>query len=190
METEKQLGLSGPSEIRAYGVAAFNEACRSGVLRYTAEWQEVVRRLGRWVDFENDYKTMDAAFMESVWWVFKRALGPRAGLPGPPGDALLVERLSTSLSNFEANSDYRDVQDPALTVRLPIIGDADDAALVWTTTPWTLPSNLGVAVGAELDYVVVKARRAGDDTVYLLAQARLAATDGAGQGRGRRMVAR
>jgi isoleucyl-tRNA synthetase len=174
MEIEKQLGLSGPSEIRAYGVAEFNEACRSGVLRYTAEWEKVVGRLGRWVDFSNDYKTMDASFMESVWWVF-RELWDRGLVYQDFRVMPFSWRLSTSLSNFEANMDYRDVQDPALTVTMPLV-DGSASLLVWTTTPWTLPSNQAVAVGAELDYV--KARRAGEDTVYILAEARLQAVLG------------
>jgi isoleucyl-tRNA synthetase len=166
-QMERELGLSGPTSVREYGVDKFNEACRANVLKYTAEWEKVVTRLGRWVDFANDYKTMDAAFMESVWWVFKQLWDK--GLVYKDRRVMPFSwKLSTSLSNFEANSDYRDVQDPALTVRLPIVGDADDAALlIWTTTPWTLPSNLGVAVGAEIDYV--RARRA-DGHVYIVAR--------------------
>jgi isoleucyl-tRNA synthetase len=169
-QMERELGLSGPTSVREFGVDKFNEACRANVLKYTAEWEKVVTRLGRWVDFENDYKTMDAAFMESVWWVFKQLWDK--GLVYKDRRVMPFSwKLSTSLSNFEANSDYRDVQDPALTVRLPIIGDADDAALlIWTTTPWTLPSNLGVAVGPEIDYV--RARRKADGHVYIVAAER------------------
>jgi isoleucyl-tRNA synthetase len=177
MEMEKTLGLNGPTSVRAYGVANFNEACRANVLRYTAEWEKVVTRLGRWVDFQNDYKTMDPAFMESVWWVFERLW--QQGLVYEDRRVMPYSwRLSTSLSNFEANLDYRDVQDPALTVRLPIEGDPDGAALlVWTTTPWTLPSNLAVAVGPEVDYV--RARSAKDGKVYVVAAARTEAVLGA-----------
>jgi isoleucyl-tRNA synthetase len=174
MEMEKTLNLSGPSSIREYGVDNFNEACRANVLRYTKEWERVVGRLGRWVDFENDYKTMDASFMESVWWVFKRLWD----------DDLVYEdfrvmpfswRLSTSLSNFEANLDYRDVQDPAITVAMPLV-DSEEVLLIWTTTPWTLLSNLAIAVGADVPYV--RARKPGDETVYVLAAARLEAVLG------------
>ena len=177
MEMEKALGLNGPTSVRAYGVANFNEACRANVLRYTAEWEKVVTRLGRWVDFKNDYKTMDASFMESIWWVFEQLW--KQGLVYEDRRVMPYSwRLSTSLSNFEANLDYRDVQDPALTVRLPIEGDADDAELlVWTTTPWTLPSNLAVAVGPEIDYV--RARSAKDGRVYIVAEARREAVLGA-----------
>lgn len=164
MEMEKELGLSGPTSIKAYGVAEFNEACRANVLRYTQEWERTVTRLGRWVDFENDYKTMDLSFMESVWWVFKRLWDE--GLVYQAFRVMPFSwRLSTSLSNFEANLDYRDVQDPAITVTMPLV-DGDDVLLVWTTTPWTLPSNLAVAVGADLEYV--RATRPDDATVYVI----------------------
>ncbi|MCB9549892.1 MAG: isoleucine--tRNA ligase [Myxococcales bacterium] len=176
MEMEKQLGLSGPGDIRAYGVAAFNEACRGGVLRYTAEWEKVVSRLGRWVDFQNDYKTMDPSFMESVWWVF-RQLWDKGLIYADFRVMPFSWRLSTSLSNFEANMDYRDVQDPAITVTMPLL-DAEESLLVWTTTPWTLPSNLAVAVGEEIEYV--RARKAGEEAVYIIAAARAEAILGKG----------
>jgi isoleucyl-tRNA synthetase len=169
MQMEQELGLSGPSSVRAFGVAAFNEACRANVLKYTAEWEQVVTRLGRWVDFDNDYKTMEPWFMESVWWVFRRLWDE--GLVYQDFRVMPYSwRLSTSLSNFEANLDYRDVQDPALTIAMPAT-EGGDVFLVWTTTPWTMPSNLAIAVGAEITYV--RARRAEDDTVYIVAKARL-----------------
>ncbi len=172
MEMEKALDLSGPTSIQNYGVDRFNEACRANVLRYTEEWEQVVSRLGRWVDFENDYKTMDLSFMESVWWVFKTLW--EKGLIYQDFRVMPFSwRLSTALSNFEANLDYRDVQDPAITVRMPLV-DENASLLIWTTTPWTLPSNLAVAVGLELDYV--KARRSESDPdqqVYYVAEALL-----------------
>lgn len=178
MEMEKALGLSGPSSVRAYGVDKFNEACRANVLRYTKEWERVVRRLGRWVDFENDYKTMDPPFMESVWWVF-RQLWDRGLVYQDVRVMPYSWRLSTSLSNFEANLDYREVQDPAITVAAPLVDDPDGAALLlWTTTPWTLPSNLAAAVAEDLTYV--RARRAGEPQVYVLAKSRVEAVLGAG----------
>jgi isoleucyl-tRNA synthetase len=155
MDVEKKLNLSGPRSIREYGVDKFNEACRAGVLKYVTEWEKTITRLGRWVDFENDYKTMDASFMESIWWVFsqlwEKGLIYR-GLRVTP----FSWRLSTPLSNFEAGLDYRDVDDPALTVKLALTGKTDEFLLIWTTTPWTLPSNLAVAVGADVDYVKVE----------------------------------
>jgi isoleucyl-tRNA synthetase len=197
METEKALDLNGPSSIREFGVDKFNEACRSGVLRYTEEWRRTITRLGRWVDFDNDYKTMDLTFMESVWWVFKQLWDK--GLVYQGVRVMPYSwRLSTALSNFEANLDYRDVDDPAVTVRLKIDQQPGDGELpkeqrgerhllVWTTTPWTLPSNLGVAVGTDLDYVWAKrgpdtkasfGYLEDDDNLYCVAKARLEAVLG------------
>lgn len=168
MLMEKQLGLSGPTSIREYGIDKFNEACRGGVLKYTAEWEKVIGRLGRWVDFEDDYKTMDPTFMESVWWVFKQLWDK--GLVFEDFRVMPFSwRLSTPLSNFEAGSDYRDVQDPAITVTMPVLGEENLHLLVWTTTPWTLPSNLAVAVGEDIDYIKVK--KTGDDRVFVIAEA-------------------
>ncbi len=173
MEIEKDLGLQGPRDIEAYGIGRYNEACRGIVLRYTAEWREVVRRMGRWVDFDNDYKTMDRPFMESVWWVF-RALWDK-GLVYQGHKVMPYSwRLGTPLSNFEANMDYRRVQDPALTVRFGIVdagatglSDLVGASLLaWTTTPWTLPSNVALCVGPDIPYALVER----DDERLLLAE--------------------
>ncbi|MEE2756780.1 MAG: isoleucine--tRNA ligase [Myxococcota bacterium] len=169
MLMEKELELSGPTSIRAFGVDRFNEACRANVLKYTEEWRRVVGRLGRWVDFDNDYKTMDATFMESVWWVFKSLWDK--GLVYEDFRVMPFSwRLSTALSNFEANLDYRDVQDPAITVSMPISNQPGVSLLIWTTTPWTLPSNLAIAVGSDIDYV--KAKTPDDDEVYIVAKER------------------
>ena len=165
MEVEKELSLNGPTAIREYGVANFNEACRAGVLRYTEEWRKTITRLGRWVDFDDDYKTMDLSFMETVWWVFGRLW--EKGLVYQGVRVMPFSwRLSTPLSNFEANLDYRSVQDPSVTVRLPLLEDPDQASLlIWTTTPWTLPSNLAVAVGKDIDYVL--AQTEGGEKTYV-----------------------
>ena len=174
MLMEKELGLSGPTSIHEYGVAKFNEACRANVLKYTQEWERIVGRLGRWVDFDNDYKTMDPSFMESVWWVFKTLWDK--GLVYQDFRVMPFSwRLSTALSNFEANMDYRDVQDPAVTVAMPLVDDSAHL-LIWTTTPWTLPSNLAIAVGEDIDYV--KAKKEGDERIFILAKARLKAVLG------------
>ena len=159
MEVQKILGLSGPGEIREFGIDRFNEACRSHVQTNTESWETITRRIGRWVDFENDYKTMDVDFMESVWWVFRRLW-----------DRGLIYRdfkvlpyswgASTPLSNFEANLDYRDIDDPAITVRLRVLQThgpirEGDYLTIWTTTPWTLPGNLAVAVGEDILYSAI-----------------------------------
>ncbi len=159
MEVEKQLGVSGPRQILEYGVGSFNEACRTMVQATTDEWEVITKRIGRWIDFENDYKTMDVDFMESVWWVFK-ALWDK-GLVYKDFKVLPYSYgATTPLSNFEANLDYRDVDDPAITVRLEVLApkgpaQAGDYLLIWTTTPWTLPGNLAVATGADIEYARV-----------------------------------
>ncbi len=166
-EIQKALDLHGAKAIRAFGVANFNEECRKIVLRYTQEWRAFVERSGRWVDFEREYRTMDLDYMESIWWVFKR-LWDRGlvyqGLKCVP----YSWAINTPLSNFEANLNYKDVQDPAVTVRAEVISDVAQHlglklsptksrvfAYVWTTTPWTLPSNLALAVGPTLNYSLV-----------------------------------
>ncbi len=168
MEIEKDLGLSGRSSILEYGVDRFNEACRSIVLKYTAQWEKTVRRMGRWVDFRNDYKTMDPAFMESVWWAFQQLF--ERGLIYEGHKVMPYSwRAGTPLSNFEANLNYKEVVDPAITVSFRLLDDPGAAFLAWTTTPWTLPGNLALAVGPDIDYVRV---RDGEQR-YILAEARL-----------------
>ena len=167
-EMEKQLNLSSKRDIEAYGIDKFNEACRSIVLRYTAEWEKVVGRMGRWVDFRNGYRTMDRSFMESIWWVFKSLWDQ--GLVYEGYKILpYCPRCATPLSNFEANQGYREVVDPAITIRFRAADRENTYFLAWTTTPWTLPSNLALTVGPDIDYVEV---RDGDDH-YILAEARV-----------------
>lgn len=168
-EIEKAFNLTGATSIEAFGIAKFNEECRKIVLRYTEEWKELVQRMGRWVDFSNTYHTMDLSFMESVWWVFKQLHEKGLvyeGFKVMPFSA----KLGTPLSNFEAGENYKDVDDPSLTVAFTLVDEPETALLAWTTTPWTLVSNLAVMVGPEIDYVKVRA----DDRQYILAKARLA----------------
>jgi len=172
-EMMKTLGISGSKEIKEYGVAEFNEKCRSIVLRYTAEWEKIVTRMGRWVDFEHDYKTMDLDYMESIWWVFKQLYDKGLVYEGynimPYSPA-----LATPLSNFEVNlGGYQEVTDPAVTVKFSITdpGYENTYFLAWTTTPWTLPSNLALALGPDITYVKVK----DGDEYYILAESRISA---------------
>jgi isoleucyl-tRNA synthetase len=169
-EMEKELNLGNKRDIENYGIGRFNEACRSIVLRYTAEWREIVTRMGRWVDFEHGYRTMDRDYMESIWWVF-RTLWEKDLIY--EGNRILpyCPRCSTPLSNFEANQGYLEVTDPAITVKFRCLNEANTWFLAWTTTPWTLPSNLALAVGADIDYVKV---RDGED-FFILAESRVAA---------------
>ena len=169
-EMEKELNLSGKKDIEDYGIGKFNESCRGIVLRYTKEWERVVGRMGRWVDFSRGYKTMDKNYMESIWWVFKQLWDQ--GLVYEGYKILpYCPRCSTPLSNFEANQGYSEVNDPAITVRFKALNEENCYYLAWTTTPWTLPSNLALAVGADIDYVKI----ADGDSLYILAESRLSA---------------
>jgi len=156
MASEQELDVSGRRAITEYGIAKFNDYCRSSVMRYTAEWERTVTRQARWVDFENDYKTMDASYMESVIWAFKqlwdKGLIYRANRVMPYSWG-----AETPLSNFEIRLDdaTRPRQDPALTIAFEL--DDGVKLLAWTTTPWTLPSNLALAVGPEIGYTQVRA---------------------------------
>ena len=170
-EIDKQLGMSAQQAVAELGVAGYNDECRAIVGRYVAQWRRTITRLGRWVDFDNDYKTMDAWYMESLWWVVK-ALWDRGLIYQGHKIMPVSTALETPLSNFEASANYMEVQDPAVTVLLKL-GDEDAYLSVWTTTPWTLPSNLAVCVNAGLGYV--KAWDAASGKHIYFAESRLAA---------------
>lgn len=172
-EVTKKLGFSGRTAIESYGVGRFNEDCRSIVLRYTGEWKRTIQRMGRWVDIDHPYRTMDTDYMESIWWVFKRLY--EKGLIYEGYNILPYSpKLSCPLSNFEVNlGGYRDVVDQAVTVKFRIIGQTSTFFLAWTTTPWTLPSNLALALGRGIDYVKVLDKESGES--YILGEARLGA---------------
>merc|ERR1719295_2375224 len=152
-EIEKKLGIKTREDVMKIGIKKYNAECRSIVMRCADDWESTVERMGRWIDFKNDYKTLDMSYMESEWWVFgqlhKQGLIYRGFKVMPYSTA-----LSTPLSNFEAKSNYQTRRDPAIVVTFPIIGDADNTCfLAWTTTPWTLPSNLALCVNPKLTYV-------------------------------------
>ncbi|PCJ62368.1 MAG: isoleucine--tRNA ligase [Planctomycetota bacterium] len=168
-EVEKILNISGKKAIDEVGVEAFNNKCREIVLRYTGEWEKTVKRMGRWVDFKKGYKTMDLDFMESIWWVFKQLWDKDLIYKGTKVVPFSAA-LGTALSNFEAGQNYKDVQDPAITILFKLIDD-DAYMAAWTTTPWTLPSNLALCVGPDIDYVKVLDKETGKKIYF--AQARL-----------------
>jgi isoleucyl-tRNA synthetase len=171
VEAERLLGLSGKADIVAMGIEKFNEACRESVLRYTKDWQDYVNRQARWVDFDHDYKTLDPDYMESVMWAFKQLHDK--GLVYEGFKVLpYCWRCETPLSNHELRMDddvYQDRTDPSVTVRFKL--ESGEWLLAWTTTPWTLPSNLAIAVGADISYVVLEK----DGDRYILARDRQAA---------------
>jgi isoleucyl-tRNA synthetase len=170
-EIEKRDKLKGRTDILAMGVAKFNEECRASVLHYAQEWEKTITRLGRWVDWKNQYRTMDKSFMESVWWVFSQ-LHAKGLVYRDYKVVPYSPRITAVLSNFEANQNYKDVQDPAITVKFKLKGE-ESFLLAWTTTPWTLISNLALAVGPGIDYVQVRDKATGE--LLWLAEARLPA---------------
>jgi isoleucyl-tRNA synthetase len=181
VEAERQLGISGRHEIEAVGIDKFNEACRTSVLKYTKEWEQYVTRQARWVDFENDYKTLDTDYTESVLWAFKELHNKGLVYEGFKVLAYCW-RCETPLSNHELRMDdevYKNRQDQTLTVTFPVSAGQELEGvrlLAWTTTPWTLPTNFALAVGPEIEYVVVAAGANGAadggpaGTKYLLAK--------------------
>ncbi|EME28776.1 isoleucyl-tRNA synthetase isoform 1 [Galdieria sulphuraria] len=168
-EIDKKLGVKCREDVLRLGIDKYNAECRSIVLRYASEWETIVKRLGRWIDFKNDYKTLDMTYMESVWWVFKqlylKGLVYRGFRVMPYSTA-----LNTPMSNFEANLNYKEISDPSVIVSFPLLTDPNTCLLAWTTTPWTLPSNLSLCVHPDLDYVTV------EDTIqgkkYIFAEGR------------------
>ena len=168
VEAEKELGISGHPEIAQFGVDRFNDACRTSVLRYTDEWRKYVTRQARWVDFDNDYKTLDLDYMESVMWAFG-TLWDKGLIYEGFRVLAYCWRCETPLSNTETRMDdvYRDRQDPALTVWFQL--STGERILAWTTTPWTLPSNLALAVGPDIEYAVLED---GAGQKYIIADAR------------------
>jgi isoleucyl-tRNA synthetase len=163
-EIEKREGLKGRPDILKIGMESFNKLCQDSVLFYTKEWQKTITRLGRWVDWDRQYRTMDPDYMESVWWVFselfKKDLIYRGFKVVP-----YSPRTSSVVSNFEANQNYKNTQDPSLTLKFRSTKDGS-YFLVWTTTPWTLPANLALAVGGDVDYAKVQVA----DEVWVMAQ--------------------
>ncbi len=165
-QVEKEHHIGGKPGIEKMGIGKFNELCRSVVMRCADQWESTVDRMGRFVDFKNDYKTMDPDFMESVWWVFgelwKKGLiyeGEKVVAYSP--------KLGSPLSNFEANLNYKDLDDPAVTVKFELSSNSKSSNsaeyfLAWTTTPWTLPSNLALAVNPKLEYVKVRNEESGE----------------------------
>ncbi|KAF8236536.1 hypothetical protein L208DRAFT_1357299 [Tricholoma matsutake] len=169
-EIDKGLGITGKEDVLAMGIDKYNDECRKIVMRYSQEWRQTVERMGRWIDFDNDYKTLNISFMESVWWafseLFKKGLVYR-GLRVMPYST----GCTTPLSNFEAGLAYKDVNDPAVTVSFPLVDDPKTSLLAWTTTPWTLPSNLALCVHP--DYTYIKIHDQERDENFILHEALL-----------------
>ncbi|XP_074499398.1 isoleucine--tRNA ligase, cytoplasmic [Sebastes fasciatus] len=171
-EIDKTLGIKGPDDVAKMGIAEYNKQCRNIVMRYSNEWETSVRRMGRWIDFDNDYKTLYPWFMETVWWVFKQLYDKGLVYRGVKVMPFSTA-CNTPLSNFESHQNYKDVQDPSVIINFPMVGNEDVALIAWTTTPWTLPSNLALCVNPEFLYVKVKDN--ATEKIYILMEARLGA---------------
>ena len=169
-EIDQMLGITHRDQVLEMGIDKYNATCRGIVLKYTSEWESTVTRLGRWIDFENDYKTMDPNFMESVWWVFKQLFNKDLVYQGYKVMPFSTA-CGTPLSNFEAGLNYKDVRDPAVVVHFPIVGEEDVSFVAWTTTPWTLPSNIALCVHEKLEYVKLLDKKSGNK--YIMAKTRM-----------------
>lgn len=165
-EIDKKFNISGPAAVKEMGIANYNAECKAIVMRFATEWRETIDRLGRWIDFDNDYKTMNPTFMESVWWVFKQLFDQgqvyRSYRVMPFSTA-----LSTPLSQHEAQSNYKETFDPAVVIAFPLVDDTETSLLAWTTTPWTLPSNIGLAVNANYEYIKFLDQESGRQFIML-----------------------
>lgn len=174
IEVEKELGLKSREDIENYGIAEYNAACRESVLRYKNQWDELTRRIGYWVDLDAPYVTFSNEYIESVWWLLKQLHEKGLLYKGhkihwySPGSG-------TVLSSHEVSLGYKEVQDPSITVKFFLEDEPDVAILAWTTTPWTMPSNVALAVGPGIEYAKA---RAEDGSVYILANACVTATLG------------
>ncbi|HET7313015.1 isoleucine--tRNA ligase, partial [Salinisphaera sp.] len=176
IEVEKELGLKSREDIEAYGIAAYNAACRESVLRYKSQWDELTRRIGFWADLDAPYVTFSNEYIESVWWLLKQLHEQGLLYKGhkihwySPGSG-------TVLSSHEVSLGYKEVQDPSITVKFFLKDEPDVAILAWTTTPWTMPSNVALAVGPDIEYAKA---RAEDGSLYIVAKDCVAATLGEG----------
>ncbi len=155
---EKEKGLKNRQDIEKLGVDNFNEYCESIVMRYANEWKAIIRRLGRWVDMENDYKTMNPDYMESIWWVFK-ALWEKNLIYKGYKPMHICPRCGTTLSNFEVGQGYKDIKDLSATVKFELEEEPGTYLLAWTTTPWTLIGNVALAVNKDVDYIKVRIKK-------------------------------
>ena len=167
---EKELGFKNKQDIEAMGVAKFNDYCKSIVLRYAEEWKKTIRRIGRWVDMENDYKTMDPDYMETIWWVFKNLWDKKLVYKGYKA-MHICPRCGTTLSNFEVTQNYKDIKDLSATVKFELADEPGTFVLAWTTTPWTLIGNVALAVGNNIKYLILSIKR--EDGKFIIAKDRI-----------------
>ena len=166
---EKELDLKSRKDIEIYGVEKFNEMARKSVVKYVDDWKKIVPRTGRFVDMEDDYKTMSPTYSETIWWIFKR-LNDKGLVSEGFKSMHLCPRCETTLSNFEVNQGYKDITDISVTVKFELVEEPGTFILAWTTTPWTLPGNVALAVGSDIEYV--KGKIEGQEGNYIFAKDR------------------
>ena len=165
---EQELGLKDKKDIESIGIDKFNQACKDSVLRYVDEWKKVIPRIGRWIDMDHPYKTMDFDYMESIWWVFKQ-LWDKGLIYRDYKSMHICPRCGTTLSNFEVTQGYKDVEDLSVTIKFKLRKRENTFVLAWTTTPWTLPGNVALAVGRNIGYIKIQIK----NEFYILAKDRL-----------------
>ena len=165
-EIDKALGIKGPDDVLKLGIANYNDECRKIVMKYAAEWETIVGRIGRWIDFKNDYKTLYPWYMESIWWIFKELYNKGLVYQGVKVMPFSTG-CNTPLSNFESGQNYKDVVDPSIVVSFPLADEPGVALLAWTTTPWTLPSNMALCCNPNFEYVEVEDHSSGNSYVML-----------------------
>lgn len=162
---EAELGLKSKKDIEDFGIKKFNESARVAVVRFADDWKKIIPRLGRWVDMDNDYKTMDSSYTESVWWIFKSLYDQGLIYEGYKS-MHICPRCETTLANFEVNQGYKDITDISVTIELELEDEPGTYLLAWTTTPWTLPGNVALAVNPAMEYV----RHERDGKVFIVAK--------------------
>lgn len=169
-EVDKALGIKGPDDVLKMGIENYNKECRKIVMRYAAEWEKIVGRIGRWIDFKNDYKTLYPWYMESIWWIFKELFNKGLVYQGVKVMPFSTG-CNTPLSNFESGQNYKDVIDPSVVIAFPLLDEPGVSVLAWTTTPWTLPSNLALCCNPNFEYVEVK--DTVSDKIYIILESSL-----------------
>lgn len=165
-EIDKKLGITGKQDVMDMGIDKYNAECRAIVMRYAEDWRATIGRMGRWIDFDNDYKTLYPTFMETIWWVFKQLFDKNSVYRGYRVMPYSTG-LTTPLSNFEAQQNYKEVLDPAVTVAFPLVDDPNTILVAWTTTPWTLPSNIALCVNPDYEYAKILDEKTGKTYILL-----------------------
>lgn len=166
-EVEKELQINGRKDIEKLGVENFNDKCRTSVFRYTGEWEKLLKRIGRWVDFTESYATLENNYMESIWWVFKQIWDKKMVYQGHKS-MHICPRCETPLSNFEVSQGYKDVTDLSITAKFELKDEPGTYVLAWTTTPWTLPGNVALAIGPDIEYVKIEVETDKGKKKYIL----------------------